>query len=124
MLTLKGRTMIITGGAGNDGTAIVTLSSITDLIYHFHSCVHSSIEADCIFAARNIVIDSSGNSYALNTLCGKISCSSERTVAAYYNYARYSKLTAKLRCFLNSLGCIIFGASCCVQHCTASVYYI
>ena len=61
----------------NNGAAVMRLRSIAELVHEFHSSVHSSIEADSIVCASDIIVDSTGETDTKNALGREVCCASE-----------------------------------------------
>ena len=107
----------------NYWTSVMWLCCISDLIDHFHSRVHSCVITDSIFCAWNIVVYSTRQTDTWDTLCWKISRTSEWAVTTD-NYdtvkAHFKTLISAL---LYALDISEFRTSCSIKTSTASLDY-
>ena len=102
----------------NNTTSVMRLCSITNFINHFHSCIHSCIETDCIITTRNIVINSTRNTYTWNTFACKVSCTSEWTVTTNNNNTINAKFSAVISSLFYAFLSIKLWTSCCIKNST------
>ena len=97
------------------------LCCITNTVNHFHNSIKAGVITDSVITASNIVINSARKSYARNTSFAKVSCTTERTVAAYNNNALNTVLLAGTNCFSKTFFCSKLNRTSRVKDSTATI---
>ena len=108
----------------DDSAALVGMRSVAQLINKLHNGVHCGVVADGVLRALDIVVDSSGQTYAGDTCLRKVSSASEGAIAADNHDACEIVSYADILSLEDILPLSEFLAACGENFCTAALDYI
>ncbi|MNL39578.1 hypothetical protein D3C87_1618640 [compost metagenome] len=106
----------------NDEQAIVRRCRVANAVNRIKRRVHSRIKADGFIAAKNIIVDRTGNAYDRDLLFFPKSVSSaERAISTNANKSLNTSGFQILRGFFSPFGFHKFGGASCFQNSSAAL---
>ena len=105
----------------NDVAACVRFTGVAEVVDHVHRGVHRGVKADGNVCGGNVVIDGAGDTDGGDTVCGKVCCAAERTVAADGDDTVDMVVLAGLERLCHTFGILKFIATCGIEDRTALI---